>query len=101
MNKPTPIAELLAHILGNNPRHEKKMRQYQLWSQWSVVVGEAIAAKAQPLRMQDTTLLIGVTSSAWVQELSMMKPRLLAKIHTVLDPALCTDLRFIVETSPA
>ena len=92
-SQPTLIGDLLTQGLGKNPQVAQKVHQYKLWSQWNQLVGAQIAAQAQPQRMQGTTLVLGVTNHAWIQELSMMRPQLLAKVQQVLSPKLVTEIR--------
>ncbi|MBI4238312.1 MAG: DUF721 domain-containing protein [Deltaproteobacteria bacterium] len=93
---PTSVGELLAGLFQQRPEYAAKARQYRIWELWPRVVGESIARNATPIRMQDTTLLVGVRDSVWLQELTMLRPQLLAKIHTLVDPALVTEIRVIL-----
>ncbi|MBI4366073.1 MAG: DUF721 domain-containing protein [Deltaproteobacteria bacterium] len=86
--------ELLAQWLAGDTRAARKMRQYQVWDRWETVVGPRIAAVTKPLRVLDTTLVIGVADSTWLQELCYLKPDLLAKLQTQTGAETITDLRF-------
>lgn len=88
-----PLRELLGQLFAHRPRLAQKMRQHEIWDCWETIVGPRIAAETTPMRFTGTTLVIGVTSPVWIQELSYLKPELLAKIRTLLDPALITDIR--------
>ncbi|MBI2343085.1 MAG: DUF721 domain-containing protein [Deltaproteobacteria bacterium] len=89
----TAVGTLLEQVLGGKPRTAQKIRQHALWPIWEQVVGSQIAAHAQPVRMQGTVLILAVSSPSWVQELTMMRRELLAKIHEQIDPLLMTDIR--------
>lgn len=100
MTKKTPqsVGEILAQLFGRK-EYRTKSAQYQLWECWGEIVGAQIAAQAQPLRMQGTTLIVGVTSSTWLQELTYLRPELLAKIQLRIDPTLIRELRFVFQPS--
>lgn len=93
---PTAVGDVLAEMFRSRPEYAAKARQYQIWGAWPQIVGESIARHATPIRMQETTLLVGVRDSVWLQELTMLRPQLLAKIHAVVDPALVTEIRLIL-----
>lgn len=44
----------------------------KLLAAWEKAVGAAWAAKAQPLRIEGETLIIGVNDPIWIQEISFM-----------------------------
>ena len=73
---------------------EKKMGQYSLWKHWPRLVGERVAQQAKPERMQGNILVVAVSSSAWLQELTLMKPLLLQKIKTEFSEIEIEGLRF-------
>jgi predicted nucleic acid-binding Zn ribbon protein len=93
MKNPDAIGNILRKVFGANQKIGQKIRQYRLWAEWERLVGSQLASKARPLRVQGTTLLIGATSHSWVQELTMMRPQLLAKVHEVIDPGIITEIR--------
>lgn len=93
---PETIATLLTKILGGRPKYAAKARQYQLWDQWETVVGAHIALHAKPHQMQGTTLVVAVENSTWMQELTYMRPELLAKIHKTIAPKLIQEIRFVL-----
>jgi predicted nucleic acid-binding Zn ribbon protein len=61
---------------------------------WEAVVGDALAAKTRPLRFRQGTLTVAVKSPAWMQQLTMMKPQLLARLAAALGREAVRDLRF-------
>ena len=49
--------------------------------EWAERVGPAIAAVTEPLRVTKGTLIVGVRSSAWMNELKMMDREILKRIN--------------------
>lgn len=49
--------------------------------EWAERVGPAIAAVTEPLRVSDGTLVVAVTTSAWLMELNMMKGELMRHLN--------------------
>ncbi|MBI2345493.1 MAG: DUF721 domain-containing protein [Deltaproteobacteria bacterium] len=87
------LGELLTELLRQRPTLARKMQQHSIWDRWEEVVGDKIAAAAVPVRMKGTTLVIGVSNSTWMQELTYLKPELLAKIQKAIGPELIADIR--------
>jgi predicted nucleic acid-binding Zn ribbon protein len=48
---------------------------------WPELVGDAIAAAAEPVDERDGVLTIRCQSATWAQELSLMETELLARLH--------------------
>lgn len=87
------ISGILSKFFAKNPDAQKKLQQYGLFAIWDEVVGDRVAKHAQPLRMMDTTLVVRVDHPTWMQELQMLKPDLLRKIHAHVAPKLIRDIR--------
>ena len=71
---------------------EDKMRRYRAWKLWDKVVGPQIAARARPSRMRDNTLEVWVDHAVWMQELQLMKPKILARLNAALGEDLIKDI---------
>lgn len=80
-NKPRAIAEALAELLAARGLHEDVARAWVLEA-WPGLVGAQIAGVTQPrIVTTDGTLVVGVRSHAWMQELSLLERSLVAKIN--------------------
>ncbi|HEU5142845.1 MAG TPA: DUF721 domain-containing protein [Solirubrobacterales bacterium] len=66
---------------------------------WAEVVGERIAAVAQPVSERDGALLVACSDPVWAQELDLMQEDLLARLRGRLGDATPQSLRFRVEDS--
>ncbi len=70
------------------------MKKYSVWNHWEEIVGRHIASKAQPVRVQEKTLIIGVISHTWMTELTHMKPLILKKMQEKIENCPIHNIRF-------
>ncbi len=71
------------------------VRAERLHTEWSELVGPRIAARTRPYDVRDRVLTIEVASSAWLQELNLLKPQILAGLVERMGvPKLFDDLKF-------
>lgn len=61
---------------------------------WTEVVGERIAAVAQPVSERGGTLLVECSDPVWAQELDLMQGDLLARLRERIGEAAPASLRF-------
>lgn len=61
-----------------------RLHEYRIVGRWEKIVGRVIAHHAQPVSLRGKNLVVAVDSSAWMQQLSMLKPELLAKLDAGL-----------------
>lgn len=77
------ISGLLKQVLGN-AGYNDQLPRYQVWLAWDKIVGEQIALRARPIRIRDKTLEVLVDHPVWMQQLQMLKPQILKKVHAQL-----------------
>ena len=78
---PSPIADALASYLRNSG-FSKRLQQAGIIEEWAVLVGPQIAAVTAPESVtQDGLLRVRVATAAWANELSLMSPRILARLN--------------------
>jgi predicted nucleic acid-binding Zn ribbon protein len=63
-----------------------KLKEYRVFSLWDRAVGPGIARHAQPVSIRGKRLTVIVDSSAWMQQLSLMKPEVLSRVNDRLGP---------------
>jgi predicted nucleic acid-binding Zn ribbon protein len=51
---------------------------------WPDVVGEAIAAEAQPTAERGGVVTVSCSASVWAQELDLMSPRIVERLNATL-----------------
>jgi predicted nucleic acid-binding Zn ribbon protein len=78
---PAPLADALASFLKQSG-FSKRMQQAGIIEEWATLVGPQIAAVTAPESVtQDGLLRVRVATAAWANELSMMTPRILARLN--------------------
>ncbi len=61
-----------------------KLKEYRLFGQWERAVGSVIARHAQPSAIRGKKLTVTVDSSAWMQQLSLLRPEIMNKVNACL-----------------
>jgi predicted nucleic acid-binding Zn ribbon protein len=57
-----------------------------VFARWADAVGPAVAAHAQPLRLDGTTLVVGVDAPAYATQLRLLSGQLLARLRDLVGP---------------
>lgn len=95
---PQSIADVLKNTL-KKMQIDQPMKKYSIWNYWEEIVGSHVASKAQPLRIQDKTLVVGVISHTWMTELTHMKTMILQKIQEKIEKCPIQNIRFELESA--
>ena len=77
------LVDKLLHGLGLDER----LHQYKALIIWNDVVGPQIAARTRPVRIRENILEINVDQPAWMQQLQLMKPKILSRLNAELGEA--------------
>lgn len=83
---------------------EGKLREYAAWQVWHEVVGPQIAARARPARIRDGILEVRVDQAVWMQQLQLLKPKILSRLNERLGGEVIRDIfwrRGRIEQEPA
>jgi predicted nucleic acid-binding Zn ribbon protein len=79
--KPRPIGEAVSSFLETSGLSQR-VEQASVITDWAALVGPQIAKVTEPLSVaRDGTLFVAVRTNAWMNELSLMEPQLLATIN--------------------
>jgi len=92
--QPTPIRGLVGALLKKLGVAEQVERA-AVFSEWEDRVGERIAARARPVRLNEGTLFVEVESSSWMMELQMMKRELMKRLNAGRESGRIEELRFV------
>ena len=65
---------------------------------WSEVVGEEVARRSQPGLLKNGRLQVTVSDAVWLQQLTMLKPTILASLESHLGSRVVRELFFTVGT---
>src|SRR6188472_4285814 len=80
-NPPSPLADALASYL-RRAGLVKRLEQAGIVEEWASLVGPQIAAVTAPESVTaDGILRVRVATAAWANELSLMTPRILARLN--------------------
>lgn len=72
-----------------------EVRAQRLLTEWAELVGPKIASRTRPFGVTDRVLVIEVASSAWLQELNLLRGQILAGLlDRIGEPRLFDDLKF-------
>ncbi|MCX8053595.1 MAG: DUF721 domain-containing protein [Armatimonadetes bacterium] len=85
--------KLVDSVLGHLGVREKVI-QAQAISNWAQVVGPQIAASTRVERLTDGNLFVSCKSSAWANELSLHKDRIIRGINESVGSVVVNDIRF-------
>jgi len=99
MKKAEKVSSLLKTVLGDQGLKEQLSR-YQAWLVWDQLVGEQIAQRARPLRLRQNVLEVQVDHPVWMQQLQMLKPKILEKINQQIPNAGITDIYLRKSNTP-
>lgn len=91
MPRPAAVADLLAEIFQGKPAG-KRLKEGKIWLVWEIAVGEQIAARARPAGFREGVLTVTVDSAPWMQQLSYLKKKIIAKLNQRLGEELVKDI---------
>ena len=71
---------------------EGKLREHNLHKQWDEIIGEPISSHTRPDTIRFGTLHVLVDSSAWLQQLTFLKPELMRKVESYIGKGVIKDI---------
>jgi hypothetical protein len=74
----------------------QRWNEYRVWDVWEAAVGEALARKACPTKIQNGTLFVMVSNSTLIQELQFAKATLRDRLNQQLGGPVVRDIRFVI-----
>tara|TARA_B100000315_G_C14545687_1_gene573104 strand:+ start:1146 stop:1499 length:354 start_codon:yes stop_codon:yes gene_type:complete len=89
----TPLSVAIGHFI-RNCGFEGKLRERNLLNRWDEIVGEPISSHTRPDTIRFGTLHVVVDSSAWLQQLTFLKPELIRKIENHTEEGTVKDIVF-------
>lgn len=103
LKRASAIGDLLIDLLRRQGL-ESKVKECRAWLAWDDAVGPQIAAHARPVRVRDGVLEVRVDQPVWMQQLQLLKPKILAKLNDRPGPPALRDIfwrRGRLEKEPA
>ena len=92
---PRQVKETLAKYLEKSGIGEH-IEAASVVPEWAERVGPAIAAVTTPMRVTQGTLIVGVRSSAWLNELKMMEKEIVSRINAGRSRGRIDKIRFVM-----
>jgi predicted nucleic acid-binding Zn ribbon protein len=92
---PRQVKEALAKYLEKSGIGEH-IEAASVVPEWAERVGPAIGAVTTPLRVADKTLIVGVRSSAWLNELKMMEREIITRINAGRTRGRIEKIKFVM-----
>jgi len=87
------VGEVLEGYLAESGLGESLARLGAL-DDWPGTVGDRVSGVTRPVEVRGDTLVVEVLSSAWLNELSMMKGMILERLNSGRADATIGDIRF-------
>jgi predicted nucleic acid-binding Zn ribbon protein len=84
------IQDLLSNL--DSGSHFELMRLMRLWPE---IVGETIARKTEVSSLKFHTAVVRVSNAMWIQELNLMRTRILSRINEVMHNGAVREIRFV------
>ncbi|MCC3318233.1 DUF721 family protein [Nocardia africana] len=95
------LLSALAGSLAKSRGWSAKVAEGMVFGRWSAVVGDDIAAHADPVSLTDGVLSIQAESTAWATQLRMLQSQLLAKINAAVGQGVVTSLKISGPAAPS
>lgn len=80
---------------------ETRLVELRIQQQWPVIVGDPIASHTWPSQIRFHKLYLLVENSVWLQQLTYLKPALIARLNAEAGSDLLTDIVFRVGEIPS
>lgn len=75
---------------------DRRLEDYRIFEGWDEVVGPTIARNAQPCRLDERRLVVVVRSSAWLQELGLLRRDLCRRLNQWMGREVIGEIFFVV-----
>jgi predicted nucleic acid-binding Zn ribbon protein len=86
--------------LARNRGWNGRVAEGSVFGRWRSVVGEQIAAHAEPTSLNEGVLTVSAESTAWATQLRMVQAQLLAKIAAAVGDGVVTSLKITGPVGP-
>jgi len=71
---------------------QERLEPYRAWKVWAEVVGPQTSRHAQPFRLRAGVLEVRVDHPVWMQQLQLLKPRILERLNRAIAPGVLEDI---------
>ncbi len=91
--KPVAIKELIDQFFKDH-KDTGNLLESQIISKWSQIMPEGAERYANPVIIKNKTLVIAVSNSAWLHQLTFKKREIINRIRYLFNSEEITDIRF-------
>lgn len=84
----------VSDLLRSRPELAGRLMEARLRQHWRELVGPDVARQAQPLFFREGSLTVGVASSPWLHQLTLLADQLRDCLNRTLGPGAVRELRF-------
>jgi predicted nucleic acid-binding Zn ribbon protein len=88
------VGPLLVRVLEGLGLY-RQVREWKALQSWEETVGEKMAARSSPVRVQDGVLWLRVAGPHWAAEISLRKQDILAALNKEAGSEVLKDIRFV------
>ena len=74
---------------------DNAIAQNNALNMWNEIVGETVAKKTEPDRVEHGVIVVKVSSPTWRQELYFQKKEIIKKLNNKIGKKVIRDIRFI------
>jgi predicted nucleic acid-binding Zn ribbon protein len=92
-----PLKSTLGRILRNH--NIKDLEEVKIFSAWSEIAGERMAAHTRPTNISNRILYVEVDDPLWLSQLRYMKQEIVDKINIKIKTDLFKDVRFFLKNT--
>jgi predicted nucleic acid-binding Zn ribbon protein len=82
---PQQVGEAIAKVLSRIGAAPSPQTMELVFTRWDDLVGSDLAAHSQPMRLQNSTLVVGADHPAWATRVRMDAERILARMRQLGD----------------
>lgn len=94
--KPAMRAGHVLSLLVERLEFRERLREHAVWNVWAEVVGDLLASKAEPARIEDGKLFVRAATSTWMQELQFLKDDIRRRLNHRLGAPIVRDIYLIL-----
>jgi len=97
-HRPSRAGHVLADLVERLEFRER-LREHEVWNIWADVVGELLASKAEPARIDGGKLFVRVANSTWMQELQFLKDDIRSRLNQRLGAPIVREIFLLLGSS--
>jgi len=95
-NGPQQVGPAIAKVLSRIGASPSPQTMELLFTRWEELAGSELAAHLRPMRLQNSTLVVGADQPAWATRGRMEAERMLARVHQLGDTTI-TGIEVVVQ----